>query len=66
MVGRPAVADARMAANHMMIDHVDHECTKVVYSTLETTLPRIQRDWVELTPIRSQETTDVAVRCGVD
>ena len=26
----PAVADARMAANHMMIDHVDHECTKVV------------------------------------
>ena len=26
----PAVADARMAANHMMIDHVNHECTKVV------------------------------------
>ncbi len=24
------MADARLTANHMMIDHVDHECTKVV------------------------------------
>ena len=39
----------------MMIDDVDHECTKVVYNTLETTLPRIHGDWTELTPIRSQE-----------
>ena len=50
------MADARWTADHMMIDDVDdHECTKVVYSTLEKTLSRIHGDWTELTPIRSQE-----------
>ena len=30
------MADARSTANHMLIDDIDHECTKVVYNMAET------------------------------
>ena len=30
------MADARLTADHMLIDDVNHECTKVVYNMAET------------------------------
>ena len=46
------MADARLTAYHMMIDHVDHECTKVVYNMAETATARVFRDWTVSSPIR--------------
>ena len=46
------MADARLTAYHMMIDDVDHECTKVVYNMAETATARVFRDWTVSSPIR--------------
>ena len=46
------MADARPTANHMLIDDIDHECTKVVCNMSETARASVFRDWAVTSPIR--------------
>ena len=47
------MADARSTANHMLIEDIDHECTKVVYNMAETARASVFRDWSVTSPIRA-------------
>ena len=46
------MADARSTANHMLIEDIDHEHTKVVCNMAETATARVFRDWTVTSPIR--------------